>query len=56
MAKKQTNRMDEVKIKLNKLFVDYVITKDESLLPLIKDLEAKLDYFNYGIKQKRVHL
>jgi hypothetical protein len=52
MAKKTINRMDEVKINLDKLLVEYVCTKNESLLPLIKDLEAKLDYFNYGIKQK----
>lgn len=52
MAKKQINKMDEVKIELNRLMVEFVITNNNSLLPIIKDLEAKLDYFNYGIKPK----
>lgn len=52
MAKKQINKMGEVKIELNRLMVEFVITNNNSLLPIIKDLEAKLDYFNYGIKPK----
>jgi len=50
MAKLHT--MDLVKIELDKLLVQYVITKNENLLSKIRELEAKLDYFNYGIKQK----
>jgi hypothetical protein len=52
MAKTQINKMDEIRLELNKLMVQYVITNDESLMPTINDLQAKLDYFNYGIKQK----
>jgi hypothetical protein len=50
MAKKQVNKMDEIKIELDKLIVQFSITNDESLLPIIKELQAKIDYFNYGIK------
>jgi hypothetical protein len=50
MAKVQPNKMEEVRLELNKLIVQYVITKDESLTALINDLQAKLDYFYYGIK------
>jgi len=50
MPKKQVNKMDEIKIELDKLIVQFSITNDESLLPIIKELQAKIDYFNYGIK------
>jgi len=50
MAKKQIDKMQEVKIELNRLMVEFAITNNNSLLPIIKDLQAKLDYFNYGIK------
>lgn len=52
MAKVQSNKMDDARIKLNKLMVQYVITKDETLLPSIKKLEDELNYFNYGIKPR----
>jgi hypothetical protein len=42
--------MEEAKIELNKLLVQLSITNDKSLLPKINELQAKLDYFNYGIK------
>ena len=48
MAK--TNNMENIKIELNKLLIQWVITKDDSLLSKIKELENELDYFNYGIK------
>jgi hypothetical protein len=51
MAK--TNKIEEAKIKLDKMLVEYVITKNEALLNEIKRLEALLDYFNYGIKQRK---
>jgi hypothetical protein len=50
MAKAQVNKMEQVRLELNKLMIQYVITKDESLTALINELQAKLDYFNYGIK------
>ena len=52
MAKKQVNKMDEIKIELDKLLVQFSITNDESLIPIINELQAKIDYFNYGIKEK----
>jgi hypothetical protein len=49
MAKE--HKMDLAKIELDKLLVQYVVSKDETLLAKISELKAKLDYFNYGIKQ-----
>ena len=37
MAKVQPNKMEEVRLELNRLMVQYVITKDESLTALIND-------------------
>lgn len=50
MAKLNVDKMEQVRIELNKLMVQYVITNDKSLLATINELQAKLDYFNYGIK------
>ena len=50
MAKSNVDKMEQVRIELNRLMVQYVITKDKSLLATIDELQAKLDYFNYGIK------
>ena len=45
------HRMDALKIKLDKLLVQYCIEKNESLKPLIDKLQSELDYFNFGIKK-----
>jgi hypothetical protein len=53
MAKSKVNKIEEAQILLDKLLVEYVITKNEMLTTQIKELEAKIDYFNYGIKPRK---